>query len=67
MSRDQHMIGPGMHEAAAERAEAEQRPESARIQAMLATASAINRLADAAEVLANVAVAVAPVSTSRRR
>jgi hypothetical protein len=61
------MTESGMHEAAAERAEVEQRPESARIQAMLAIASAINRLAEPAKTLAAAAVDSAPVSARSQR
>ena len=41
------MVGPGMHEIAAQEAVADNQPADASVFAMLAIASAINRLADA--------------------
>ncbi len=50
---DDHMIGPGAHENAASGALIEGRTEEAKVLALLALASAVNRLAAAQETLAN--------------
>lgn len=54
VSDDYHMIGPGAHENAAMSAIAEGRIEEGQVIAILALASAVNRLAAAQEAIANV-------------
>jgi hypothetical protein len=49
---DNTMIGPGAHEAAAKNAAADGHTEDAMVWAVLALASAVNRLADAADTIA---------------
>ena len=53
---DDHMIGPGAHENAAHSASMNGDNETAIVYAVLALASAVNRLAAAQEVIANEAV-----------
>ena len=53
---DDHMIGPGAHEQAAHSSSMEGDNETAMVYAVLALASAVNRLAAAQEVIANEAV-----------
>jgi hypothetical protein len=50
---DDHMIGPGAHEKAAHSSSMEGDNETAMVYAVLALASAVNRLAAAQEVVAN--------------
>jgi hypothetical protein len=50
---DDHMIGPGAHEQAAHSSSMEGDNETAMVYAVLALASAVNRLAAAQEVIAN--------------
>jgi hypothetical protein len=52
MGRDDSMIGPGAHEDVAHEDLASDRPADAQVRALLAIASAINRVADQLEVLA---------------
>jgi hypothetical protein len=53
---DDHMIGPGAHEQAAHSSSMEGDNETAMVYAVLALASAVNRLAAAQEAIANEAV-----------
>lgn len=53
---DNRMIGPGAHEDAATSALADGQIESAKVLALLALTSAVNRLAQAQEDLANAQV-----------
>lgn len=50
---DDQMIGPGAHENAASEALVNGRTEDAKVLALLALASAVNRLAAAQEAIAN--------------
>ncbi|MDP9847579.1 hypothetical protein [Streptosporangium lutulentum] len=50
---DNVMVGPGAHEDSALNALADKRPEEAQVWAILALASAVNRLAEAQEAIAN--------------
>jgi len=50
---DDNMIGSGIHEDSAINALADKRHEEAQVHAILALASAVNRLAVAQEALAN--------------
>jgi hypothetical protein len=50
---DDRMIGPGAHEVAAGQALTDGRTEEAKVLALLALASAVNRLATAQETIAN--------------
>jgi hypothetical protein len=50
---DDSMVGPGVHEDSAVRAQADGRHEEAHVYAILALASAVNRLAAAQEAVAN--------------
>ncbi|MET9250261.1 hypothetical protein [Nonomuraea sp. NPDC003709] len=51
---DNDMIGPGAHEIAALNALADDKSEDAKVLAILALASAVNRLAEAQEAIANI-------------
>jgi hypothetical protein len=53
---DNRMIGPGAHEDAATNAMVDGEIESAKVLALLTLASAVNRLAEAQENLANARV-----------
>ncbi|MEV7808959.1 hypothetical protein AB0O28_39010 [Microbispora sp. NPDC088329] len=50
---DNWMIGPGAHENTAVNALGDKRTEEAKVWAILALASAVNRLAEAQEAIAN--------------
>ncbi|WP_167530265.1 hypothetical protein [Microbispora hainanensis] len=50
---DNYMIGPGAHENAAANCLADKKTEEAKVYAILALASAVNRLAEAQEAIAN--------------
>lgn len=53
MTGDSDMIGPGAHETNAQSAITGSRVDEARVHAILALASAVNRLAAAAEAIAD--------------